>query len=206
MTLVRHEFGEEGPAYLRAYFASNTRFGRRLGTLLSERDLERGTTWSLVPEDAPPARRKAFGQGGLYPKPGYERPRVTSRPDIQAWLGAWLDDPAATTRYVLCSEDAMRQRTDPAQGTSDTPCFFCGDDVYWYSEKPEDVVRIPWPSAKWHPAVGMVTALPSGLSGLEHRRVITPPDLEAMAVGAVAVVVGAWDAEGWLIWEPARGA
>jgi len=200
MTLVRHELGPVGAAYLRDYFESSRRYGRRLGALLAARDLEAGTTWAFVPSDSAPQRVLDVRHGGLYSRPGYEKPRVSPRPDVQRWLKAQLGGPG---RSILCCEDAMRQRTDPAQGTSDTPAFFCGDDVYWYSEQPEDVVRIPWPCATWHPAIAMVTEMPRQAPPLEHRLCVPPEALQEMADGAAAVVVGAWDAEGWLIWEPA---
>jgi len=64
VTLVRHEFGPEGIAYLRTYLASNDGFGKRLGRLLGGRNLDAGTTWAFVPAGSSRQKRVDFQQGG----------------------------------------------------------------------------------------------------------------------------------------------
>ncbi len=95
------------------------------------------------------------------------------------------------------------RRTDPALDTlpRGEQLFFCGDDVYWYAgpAKADDALQ---PGATWDPNIAMVAPLPRALESIANRQSVDPEALEDMAAAAVAVIVGAWDAEGLLIWEP----
>ncbi len=93
------------------------------------------------------------------------------------------------------------RRTDPVLGgMADSQLFFCGDDVYWYATEFTEGACLR-PGATWDPNVGMVTVLPPGSGELVNRRSVSPEALEEMAAAAVALLVGAWDADGLLLWE-----
>ena len=210
LTLVRHEFGGDGVAYLRSYLQSNGAFGKRLGPLLARRDLEAGKTWALVPDDSPPHQRTDF-ESGLFPdasppmrvKQGYlvQKFDASAHPQVRQAVADLLSKPGPLPR-LLCVEWAYARRTAP---WPDQEIFFCGDDVYGYQGADPAFEGVEWVpgGATWEPNVGMVTALPPGFEEIPHRQSITPETLEEMAAAAVAIIVGAWDGEAPLFWEPA---
>lgn len=201
MTIVRHAFGPEGVAYLRVYLDRNEGFGKRLGHLLSVRDLESGTTSAFVPASSSPEAFGDFERGGLFSRASDSASADTSA--FQTWLGDRLRNLPPSTRLV-CVEDALSRSTDLAsQAPGGDPRFFCGDAVYRYARTPEDAIRIVKPGATWTPDIALVTTLPDGLRELRSGQRVNDEVVSAMADAAIAVVVGAWDAEGLLIWEPA---
>ncbi len=217
MRLVRHEFGPEGAAYIRSYLESNHRFGKRLGRLLARRGPEAGTTWAFVPSDSSLHKRRAFEDGGLFPDPGEEVEfaggvlrRVhdpAEEPQIVAWLSDLMVEDSRSNR-VLCVDDAHLRRSDFRLLDSQRRVFFCGDDVYEYAlagDPLENPIRQARGAASWEPNVAMVSTLPTGVEeGFNSGQSIADEALEAMATAAVAVIVGAWDGEGLVFWEPIR--
>ncbi len=203
MRLVRHTYGPEGSGYIRSYLASNEAFGKRLGALLAPRDVAAGTTWAFVPAGSAPRQRLAFDDGGLFPP----ETSGVQKAEMKSWLGARLADPALAPS-VLCIEEAYTRRTGIK--STDLPhldFMFCGSDPYWYAtdEKLRGLSSewIPLMGGLGSPDIGIVTTLPASLSGLVNRQSVPVTVLESMAASAVAVVVGAWDFEGIMVWEPA---
>lgn len=215
--LIRHDFGPEGVAYVRSYLERNDRFGRRLGSLLAGRDIEAGTTWAFVPAASSPRWRVDFEHGGLFPHRG---PPVQSEdgvlvpvfdpsldPQITAGVAGLFSRPSASPR-LLCVEQAYARRTDPwLAERPDEDVFFYGDDVYAYAtaDAPIEQATRLLGGATWQPNVGIVTVLPDGLQEMRKREPISPEALGDMAAAAIAIVVGAWDGEGLLFWEPEEG-
>lgn len=205
---MRHDFGPEGSAYVLTYL----RASGRLGPLLRQRDIESGATWALVPSASPPDQRADFAHGGLFPAPGPPIPAPqgvlapkfdpSSDPQITSALSRLLSRSHATQR-LLCVELAYARRTDPHVAACPSgQMFVCGDDVYAYATAANPMAPIArrLGGATWQPNVGIVTHLPHGLD--LPLGVVDPEALEAMAGAATAIIVGAWDAEGLLFWEP----
>lgn len=204
--LVPHRFGPESVAYMRSYFASNARFGRRLGRLLSRQDIEAGAAWAFIPAESPADRAEDFTVGGLFSKRPDEPSGPSPKPQTVAWLSDRLSDRSSAHR-LLCIEDA---RLTPAALDTKLPelnFFFCGEDVYWYAV--DDALQklalewVPLSGALADPNIAMVTTLPKELRGTRDRRSVSSEVVEEMVRGAIAVIVGAWDWEGFLIWERA---
>jgi hypothetical protein len=209
LQLIRHGFGSEGPVYVRSYLKANKAFGRRLGALLQHRDIESGTTWSLVPVDSSPQERVDFEEG-LFPDAGppakvgdgYFVPKF--RPDSNAQILTALSGLLARhddRSYLVCVESALVQRRD---SKSEGKEFYCGEDVYWYErpDAPVDMIARLLGGATWQrPNIGMVTALPDPLTHLSEGELVSVELLEEMAASASALILGAWDAESFLFWE-----
>ncbi|HEV3408110.1 MAG TPA: hypothetical protein VG079_05420 [Gaiellaceae bacterium] len=185
---------------MRSYLESNERFGKQLGRLLlAHHDLDRGTAWAFVPADSPLDRRTAFEEGGLSPAraPSWQE-------HVVGWLLDQLRQPSATRR-VLLVEGALERRSDASlPNRADHPIVFSGDAVYYYEtaeSSPDDVER--WlGGATWRPDVGIVTDAPRGAERFTERQELTLEELDEMAASASVIVVGAWDDEAFIFWEP----
>lgn len=204
--LVRHEFGAEGAAYIRRYLAGNERFGKRFGRLLGHQDIEAGTVSAFVPNESSAAQRVSFEVGGLFSR----RPREQSDPSPKARAVAWLTAvlrEAGLEPRILCIEDARTGRTAVETTLANVPFFFCGDDVYWYATdralEDASLEWVPLSGALADPNIGVVTTLPTGMTSIRNRQALGSEAVEEMVAGAVAVIVGAWDSEGFLIWSRA---
>lgn len=218
MTLIQHEFGPEAIAYLRSYLANNERRGKRLGKLIARRDLEAGTVWSFVPPESSPETLANLTDEPLFASTpivfdehghSWQRKHDPWKdPEVIEWLDGLLARPEISP-WIVCSEDVRASRTDSwVAEHPEYDLFFCGDEVYMYASDgsvghPADAIADAAGHAVGNPSVGIVTTLPPD-SKIENRRSLTEQTLEEMAAGAVAVVVGAWDEEGFLVWEPAR--
>lgn len=207
MSFVCHEFGPEGVAYLREYLDANDGFGKRLGRLLlNTRAFEAGTTSAFVPSESSLQQRVNFHHGGLFPGAGRGEPyRRSAVEAFEIWLRDLMGSPGSPPR-LLCVEDSLGRRSDAMlDQPSERTLFFCGDAAYWYATRPEGVAKIPIGGATWTPDIAIVTTLPKGMSDIRNEQSLEPEALRDMADDAVAVIVGAWDAEGLLIWTPAGG-
>jgi len=207
--LVRREFGQEGAAYVQSYLDSNAAFGKRLGRLLARRDIEAGSTWALVPADSPPQQIVDF-EDGLFPNSGFPimahggvlvpKFNPASSTQIQRAVADLMAQPGVSPRLV-CAELIHARRDTPLP---DDNVFYCGDDVYAYqtADAPvEAAAHLPG-GATWRPSVAMITSFPTGLEGISNGSSVGPEVLDEMATTAVAIMVGAWDDEAFLFWEP----
>lgn len=198
--MIRHDFGPEAAAYLRSYFDKSVGFGKRLGKLLARHNIEAGVVSAFVPANTASDRLVDFENGGLF---GSGVGRSAAEPLVRGWLAARLGIPSPTPR-LLCAEDALMRRSDPViERLSDHSLFFCGDDVYWYATGNNLEDPVLQAGASWRPDITMVTSLPGGLDRIQNRQSIDSHTLAQMAEDAVGIMVGAWDNEGFLLWEPA---
>ena len=213
----RCELGLDAVAYLRSYLARNAEVGNLLGPLVSRGDLEAGSTWAFLPSATSERARADFAAGGLVPQGrrvqdadgtafAYLRTDLLDIPVIE-WAAGQLDNDDSG-RAVICVEDAISRRSHLARAPSELslPTVICGDHLYVYASSPSDprlgpVVRGAR-GAFWQPHVGMITTWPAHLRRAEPGQVIDLDTLAEMAKLARAVIVGAWDGEGFLIWEP----
>jgi len=204
--VVRHNFGPEGHAYVRSYLEANGAYGKLLGRLLlAAHQIDNGDVWAFVPAELPEERRTPltdFEDGYIYPDPGRQSARQESN---DGWLlearnrvpGSWL----------LCVEDAFGKPSDPFVAKRSDPMFFCGDSVYWYetADEVDARTRIELGGAVWEPTVGIVTVMPTSVRRL-NRQTLEDAALAELAASATAIVIGAWDGEGLIFWEPRHGA
>lgn len=215
--LTRHDFGLEGAAYVRAYLSANVAMGGRLGRLLEGHDIEAGATWGFVPRDSPGRQRLHFEDslfapsgpaieagGGVF-VPNFD---PATAPQITAAFNSLLTRPRQTPR-LLCVEDVFMRRSDFALAPDEwarTP-FFCDEAVFEYavggSPLPPYIVRETVGRTS-QPNVGIVTAIPRQVRALRVGDEINDKTLAGMAASAIAIIIGAWDGEAPMFWEPAQ--
>jgi hypothetical protein len=214
LAVVRHEFGSEGSVYVRSYLEANASFGKRLGRLLTACPIEAGTTWAFVPADSAPERLVTFERSLFPPSGRAQRVEVgfmvpkfvpSANPAVKEALAGFLDTAGPASRLV-CVEDSYRRRSDfrlPVDQWAHQ-VFFCGEDVYEFAggEIPLEESARMLGGASWKPDVGLVTSLPEQLDTIEQGHEVTAEQLEEMAMAAVVVVIGAWDDDSFLFWEP----
>lgn len=86
--------------------------------------------------------------------------------------------------------------------------FLVGDSEFDYAtadDADEVIEELLW-GALWFPTVGVIGAAPVGVAFPETRE-LTAEHVEEILDGLRLVLVGAWDADGYVFWEPlkARG-
>jgi hypothetical protein len=198
--LIRHQFGSEGHAYLRSYLEANEAFGKRLGRLLlTHHDIDRGRMWAFVPADSLPEHRTDFARGGLLREVDSSLDEV-----VGDWLLAELRRPSPAPR-IVCVEGALERRTDGwLTKHPEYRVFFCGEDpdTYETTESPLPDLDRWCGGADWRPDLGIIAPLPAEIQQLTNRQSVPPDALEEMAAAASVIIVGAWDDEAFLFWQP----
>lgn len=202
MRLIRHQYGPEGYAYVRSYLKSNEGFGGRLGTLLGRRNIEAGIVWALVPAGSALADRLDFEQGAPFLGQGSHG---CPKAQLDEWVRSVLA--ARSVTPVFCMEDALARRTDGGleRLLTQMEAFFCGERVYWFATAASSptAALLRW-GATWDPNIAMVATLPADQKDIHHRGSISGELLERMAAAALFVIIGAWDADGFVVWEPPK--
>ena len=194
--LVRHDLDLDGIAYVESYLAANGEFGKQLGPLLlASHDVRAGNVWAFLPAQLPVDRQAPLGDfetGGLMRR---------HDPAWRAEVRDWLQAKCQAGPLLLCAERALARPADPFVERLEEPLFFCGESVIAYRELPsEDIVDEWFAGATWNPDVAMLTVLPPSLP--QDRGTISRTELAHLAENAVGVVIGAWDDEGAIFWEP----
>jgi hypothetical protein len=95
--------------------------------------------------------------------------------------------------------------TDPFLVDVEMPFVRSGDGIYFFatSEMPPASVRQVLRAVPDYPYVGCFSTLPPGT--LRDREEIGPELIELLSRNAAAVVIGAFDGEGYLLWAPSGG-
>jgi hypothetical protein len=196
----RHEFGPEGHEYVRRYLESGADFGKRLGALLLEHhDVERGTVWAFARVDGAAEKLAEFETGGVFPK---RDPHWNKQAD--AWLRERAAD-GARERVPLVEHPYAKPTDGWLQRNPDSPAVFCGDDVYEYYSAEDDELVGRLGGATWGPRVGVIAPVPERGPRSWNRQTLSTDVISYIAAQTVAVMIGAWDDEGWLVWEPDHG-
>lgn len=192
--LVRRDLGPEGISYVTSYLQSNEEFGKQLGRLLlAAQRIEAGIAWAFVPSPMPArgAPLTDFETGGLV-----SRREGTWSAQVQAWLASL----ATANGVFVCVEEGLHRPSDPVLRSLEQPAFFYGDSVFSFGPPESDELPRLLGVATWSPSVSIVTDVPA--KPLPDRDYIEQRELMQLAANAMAVVIGAWDDEGLVIWEP----
>lgn len=209
----RYEFGLGGVAYLRSYLARSAEGGNLLGPLLDRRELEAGSTWAFLPSGSSARAGANFEAGGLLPRgPGRRMPEGTVLVHLETdsvdqavieWVAATLASGNPGTA-ILCVEDTFTRRHHLVRPPSELalPTFLCGNHVYHYACSRQCLAPVVRSArgAYWQPNVGIITK--PDIETIPPGQEVSPGMLDGMAGAARAIIVGAWDLEGFLIWEP----
>jgi hypothetical protein len=198
--LTRQNLDLEGRSYLHSYLEANARFGKQLGALLIEHyDITDGSLSAYVPSPLPstrPAPITEFEYGGLYPR---------RDPEWAHRFGEWLASLARAGATDAFLEGANESPSDGFLRTYEWPVFFCGQSVLFHSSLSGSTLnqQLGLGGAIWRPDISIVTGLTGGLPS--DRTTIDHADLVGLVERTLAVIVGAWDEEGLVFWEPRSG-
>ena len=138
-----------------------------------------------------------FECGGLYPRRDEEWAQR-----FREWLVA-LEHGGATDALL---EGAFERPIDGFLRTFERPVFFCGESVLFHSSLSRSTLNpeLGLGGATWRPDIAVVAGLRCHLP--RDRATIHHADLARLVERTVAVIVGAWDDEGLIFWEPGRAA
>jgi hypothetical protein len=143
-----------------------------------------------------PADRRA-------PLTDFETGGLLSRSDgiWSTQLQDWLTSIAASNAVLICVEDGLDRPSDPVVRDLNHSAFFYEDSVLSYGPPDSNELARLLGGATWNPTVAIVTEI-SGKQ-LPDRDYVDQRVLIHLAANATAVVIGAWDDEGLVVWEPA---
>lgn len=117
-------------------------------------------------------------------------------------MSEWIADKLKSVgeRALVCFEDPFAEPTDPFIEQSSRRLFFSGDGVYPYLEgtpaKADVKELLHW--VTHYPAIGFLGRVDETI---EARAQIDSGQLAALTEGAAALIIGAYDAEGFVVCE-----
>ena len=81
--------------------------------------------------------------------------------------------------------------------------FTVGDEVYLFAEGGSSFDQVLGILTEGHlyPAIGTLASLPDGYRPIDEGAAVDQDVLRRLAEGTRYLIVGAYDAEGWLIWS-----
>ena len=182
------DLGPETFVYIRSQLGQ----GRGLGRALLQLPIESGRAFTYLPEGVSPGELRDFESGGV--ASGEENRQLAEF--VHAYVGA---EPNGVRLAVF--EHPTASRGDARKPQS--PYFTVGDDVYLFVEpgsSVDDIARTAR-EAHWYPSLGVLGALPSLPLPRAQGSEQSPTLIATVADGADHVLVGAYDAEAWIIWS-----
>ncbi|MBI1923433.1 hypothetical protein HYR99_04195 [Candidatus Poribacteria bacterium] len=168
--------------------------------LLTQLERESGRVVTFLPHGVAPGTTQQFKSGG-----------VTSAKESESWLVTLIQASLSRGEGCLCFlENALARPSDPILSSSKTRILIFRDEIYHFlserdveSEKIRQTIRR---AESPHLFIGIVTSLPKERSfPYEARKVTITSDelLRDLAERTEKIVVGAYDGEGYLVWNKA---
>jgi hypothetical protein len=183
--LKQYDLGDDAIQFIRSQLA----LGRGLARSLSELPVERGRVTTHLPANVSTENLSDFGSGG-----------IASGEETQ-WLAGFISDfLAAQASRVCVLEHASAERSDSKQ--PDVPFFTVGEDLFMFAHQttPRETLLTITQKGHWYPAIGTLSRLPADQPQLPERSEQTPALLRELAEATDYMLIGAYDAEAWLIW------
>jgi hypothetical protein len=159
--------------------------------------LEAGRVGAIVSDDTPEGHRSQFHRGGVID--------AASRAEADLLLAQLLDTLAGRGGSCVVIEDDVRRRHDPAVSRPGVaPSAFIGERVvHWTDLQPADkAITTIYAGASGYPRNAFVVAKSCAELGLADRQELEQTFAESLAKSLLAVLVSAYDAESFLLWEP----
>jgi len=209
------QLGPEALEYIKKCLAQ----GKTLaGHLLRRRDLATGEVSTFFPSEVSTEQVKEFTFGGKLPTPPAETHKFFTAkdgsqykaipiPNTDFWLVGAVQDFLRGREEAICVfEDALARPGDRSLSALDTNVWAFNDEVYHFlthadleDTKIEAVIRRAM--SVFPPLIGVLSSA-SRLTDLAVRtREVTSGKLKTLAENAEKIIVGAYDAEGYLIWH-----
>lgn len=170
------------------------------GHLISQKALsvveERGGhSYALVPRTVDPSRLANPGEGG-----------VIGAGSVQRALSSVFDSLMERGGACAVVEDELRRRSDPNPDLVGLlPTAFFGDRViHWavLGDDSESALKVLQRGSHGYPTNAFVSSATVDELGLVEDMKLHPKIADNVADSLVAVIVAAYDAETYLIWEP----
>jgi len=198
--------------YIRDRLADGNALSKALLKLLP---IERGQIITCLPPGVVPQSLQDFSTGGKLPTPHTsEWKAAESRgesllmipvPSTSAWITSKIREYLREESDHLCVlEDALARPTDPALRKRATRHTVHGDEVYHILlsqdaqyERVEATLRA---ATSTLPLIGILSTSEETRSG-DSLGTLSTVLLEALASRAQKILVGAYDGEGYLVWE-----
>jgi hypothetical protein len=192
-----------------AYFEDHlTMGGKTLSDYLSAMSWREGKIYAVVPQNTKPELLFQFESGGIYP---YEAPRaennlmVAIQNDARPVVVDWIDEYLGGIDHCCIFEESSRALGGGWVKESKMEYVSIGKEMYYYfdgenrsKEKIRDALR-------WSGSYYFLCVL--GRLGAESRAAflpkqeISPLILEELSQQVEAIIVQAYDYEGYLMWE-----
>jgi hypothetical protein len=172
--------------------------------------LDTSQPWARVPANWQQERPYEFQRGNVSPGPEISLEQLI--PTDVFW--AFLEGSSGDAQNVFVFEDPYARPTDEGILSSHqfTPVVFMDDDVYQVIDDSLVGDAMHFPLGEY-PIIGIATVAPPG-APLEDGKTITLEALSALATDALAIIVAAWDAENYVVFDrglldlsrPSRGS
>lgn len=180
--------------YVREQLEQHADLTRRLGTQLKRLDLERGRLWAIVPVER---AEQALGDLESDPIQNKEERKALARETARVLRSRLAPAP----RRVLTIEwwNAMDGLYDlSAHG------FLVGDSLFEYATNadPDETIADLLSHMLFFPTVGMIAPVPEEVD--LNVRDLAPEVIDEAIANVELVLIGAWDADGYVFWEPQR--
>lgn len=182
---MQHELGSEAFAFIREELSAGGPLGERLLLIPPE-----GRVIAILPVDTAPPALTDFESGDVA--------RSGEANELAELIRARL----AEVQGICVFEHPTSRVGDPRMPNVDY--FTVGVAVYPFLTTRSDRGTIVKAAreAHWYPSIGLISSLGSDEPLPEPGSAMTGSFLEDLATHADAIIVGAYDAESWLLWYP----
>jgi hypothetical protein len=180
----------------RDYLTKCLKSGNTLaGHLLREVNLVNGELFTFLPAGADQSRFDQFRQGGIA-KSTESISYLTGR--VRLFLNS-------CAQGVVIFEDALAKKGDPCVEKSKTQMLFHGQEIYHYlladNIHPQVVSWTVTQASAPHLFICAMTQLSQGQTFAGGRSEVSNSTLQNLAKVSTELVVGAYDAEGYVYWK-----
>jgi hypothetical protein len=187
------KLGSAGMDYLRSYLLDDRPLSRGLARL----PLEKGEVFTWLPAALNP-EQVDFHHGAL----GLST--VDSNKMLTIFVCNYLQK---HTGSIALFEHQVASSGDPWLASERAPYLVHGSDVYFYRTSGDAasdmVIKTIKTSIDWR-SVGALTSRDGSLPAFEPRQQIDDPALERLAERTDHICIGAYDAEGFVVWSKRR--
>lgn len=180
-------------AYVREQLALHAKARRLLGELLGQIDLERGRLWAIVPTERAAAATSDLEFDAIRS----EAERDALARETTRRLRPLLERTPAKLLAIEHWKAVEDLHAAPAHA------FLVGDSEFDYvtASDPNTLVEQLLSAELWFPTVGVIATAPAGVE-LPGTRELTVGHVEEVVAGLDLILIGAWDADGYVFWEP----
>lgn len=182
---MRHELGADAVSFIRSELAQ----GRDLAALITKLPLEQGSVVTFLPASVGAQELGDFGSGGVAGGDQNE--------NLAQLIGAYL---GSDVKRICVFEHPAARRGDPVRSSD---FFTVGDTVLTFVTAVASQSRVERAAreAHWYPGIGILSSLREGEPPIPPQSVQPESCLVDLVANIEHLLIGAYDAEGWLVWS-----